>query len=203
VRATLMRQRASELRNQGARPGADVLDRKARTHERFGRGQDIARPSRFSGAERQQRRTAYRQALAEVGGMHALERDSLTRQLGQDEERLPVLQRELAMAGARGGDTSALHREQHELTTRLEQNRARLELLTPKDGEHTPRITRASAAALANERLPQELRSRDYALRHGADRSSAFVRRIANAPTQDARDDLAKTRAHAVRMAQT
>src|SRR5205085_8619248 len=67
----------------------------------------------------------------------------------------------------------------------------------------TPRITRASAAALANERLSQELRSRDYALRHGAARSSAFVKRIANAPTQDARDDLAKTRAHAVRMAQT
>jgi hypothetical protein len=60
-----------------------------------------------------------------------------------------------------------------------------------------------AAAALANERLPQTLRAAPYALRHDAASASPFARRIAGAPTQDARDELARSRAVAVQTAQT
>jgi hypothetical protein len=203
MRATLMRGRAGELRTQGDPGGADALSRKARLHDRFARGSEIARPSRFSDAERAQRRDVHRQALAEVGGMHALERDALTHQIGVDEQRLPIVTRELAMRGATSGDTAALHDEQQQIEQRLTSSRARLQLLTPGEGHRHAPATRAAAAALANERLPQSLRTAPYALRHGTDTGSPFVRRIAGAPTQDARDELARSRAVAVKTAQT
>jgi len=78
MRATLMRQQAGERRRQGDRSGADALDRKARKQASFGRGADISRPSRFTDADRARRRQAHGQALGEVSGMHALERDTLT-----------------------------------------------------------------------------------------------------------------------------
>ena len=78
MRATLMRQQAGERRRQGDTSGADTLDRKARKQASFGRGADISRPSRFTDAERARRRQVYGQALSEVSGMHALERDTLT-----------------------------------------------------------------------------------------------------------------------------
>jgi hypothetical protein len=203
MRATLMRGRAGELRAQGDTSSADALSRKARLHDRFARGSDIARPSRFSDAERAQRRDTHRQALAEVSGMHALERDALTHQIGADEQRLPIVTRELAMRGATGGDASALHDEQQQIERRLTTSRARLQQLTPgEDQRHAP-ATRAAAAALANERLPQALRAAPYALRHGTASASPFVRRTAGAPTQDARDELARSRAVAVKTAQT
>jgi hypothetical protein len=204
MRATLMRQRAGELRRQGDTQGADALSSKARLHDRFARGRDIARPSRFTDADRTQRRQVHRQALAEVSGMHALERDALTHQIGQDEERLPILQRDLAMAGATGGNTGALHREQQELSERLMTNRARLQAITPREEGAPALATRQAAAALANERLPISLRSRSYALRHGtAPAASPFIKRIAGAPTQGAQDELAQSRAVAVKTAQT
>lgn len=203
MRATLMRQRAGQLRAQGDPGRADALSRKARLHDRFARGSDIARPSRFSDAERAQRRDAHRAALAEVSGMHALERDALTHQIGADEQRLPIVTRELAMRGATGGDASALHDEQRQIERRLMASRARLQLLIPGEGQRHAPATRAAAAALANERLPQPLRAAPYALRHGPDTGSPFVRRIAGAPTQDARDELARSRAVAVQTAQT
>jgi hypothetical protein len=109
----------------------------------------------------------------------------------------------MGMHGATGGDTSALDDEQRQIERRLMSSRARLQLLTPGEGQRHAPATRAAAAALANERLPQSLRSAPYALRHGADTGSPFVRRIAGAPTQDARDDLARSRAVAVQAAQT
>jgi hypothetical protein len=203
MRATLMRQRAAGLRAQGDQAGADVLRGKARLHDRFAGGGDIARPARFNNAERALRRDAHRQALAEVSGMHALERDKLTQATLADEQRMPIITRELAMIGTTGGDTTALHAEQQQIEHRLAANRARLHQLTPgEDRQHAP-ATRAAAAALANERLPQGLRAAPYALRHGADSASPVVRRIAGAPTQDARDELARSRAVAVTAAQT
>jgi hypothetical protein len=82
-----------------------------------------------------------------------------------------------------------------------------MEVLTPPQtpqGElqYAP-ATRAAAAALANERLAPDLRSRDYAVRFGAAGGSSFARRITGAATQGARDELAQTRAYAVRVAQT
>ncbi len=202
MRAALMRQRAGELRAQADTSSADVLSRKARLHDRFARGGDIARPSRFSDAERAQRRDMHRQALAEVSGMHALERDALTQQIDVDEQRMPIVTRELAMRGATGGDTAALHDEQRQVERRLLASRARLEQITPGEGQRHAPATRAAAAAPANERLPQSLRASPYALRHGTDSGSPFVRRIAGAPTQDARDELARSRAVAVQTAQ-
>lgn len=203
MRATLMRGRAGELRAQGEMSSADALSGKARLHDRFARGGEIARPSRFSDAERVQRRDTHRAALAEVSGMHALERDALTHQIGADEQRLPIVTRDLAMRGATGGDASALHDEQQQIERRLTSSRARLQLLTPGEGQRHAPATRAGAAALANERLPQALRAAPYALRHGTDSASPFARRIASAPTQDARDELARSRAVAVQAAQT
>jgi hypothetical protein len=203
MRSTMMRQQARELRGRGEASGADALERKARRQEAFGRGRSIARPSRFSDPDRARRREVYAQALAEVQGMHGLERDSLAQQIGKDEERLPVLQRELAMAGATGGDTAALHREEREIGERLTRSRARLQALSPLGDGRPSRASRVAAAALTNERLPQELRSRDYALRQGASGTTPFVRKLANTGTQDAHDELARSRAHAVRLAQT
>ena len=201
VRATMMRRRADALRAQGDPLGAGVLARKAQLHRRFGQGGDITRPSRFTAAERNMRRLTYGQALAEVSGMHGLERDELAQRMSDDAARLPILQRDLALAGATGGGTDPLHREHAELSARLTASRARLAALTPEPGEQLPRATRQAAAALANERLPQELRSAPYAVRHGAARESAFVRRIADAGTQDARDELARARATGARIA--
>jgi hypothetical protein len=203
MRATLMRQQAAGLRAQGDQAGADALSGKARLHDRFARGSDIARPARFSDAERALRRDAHRQALAEVSGMHALERDALTHQISADEQRMPAVTRQLAMIGTAGGDTTALHAEQQQIERRLAANRARLQQITPGEGRSAAPATRAAAAALANERLPQILRAAPYALRHGADSASPFARRIAGAPTQDARDELARSRAVAVTAAQT
>lgn len=203
MRAALMRQRAGELRAQGDRAAADTLKRKAQVQDRFGRGGQVARPAPFTPEQRSTRRQVHQQALAEVGGMHALERDALAQRIRADEQRLPILERDLAMTGATGGDTAALHGEHTELTGRLATNRARLTALTPHQGEQTPRATRAAATALANERLPLELRSRPYATRHGAAMDSAFVQRIAEAGTQPARDELARARATGARMAAT
>jgi hypothetical protein len=201
MRATMMRARAGALRGSGDRPGAEVLERKARLQERFGRGQDIARPSRFTATSRATRRQTYRQALGEVVGMHALERDALTQQTGIDEARLPVVQRELALAGSSGGDSTPLHHEQREIEQRLANSRARIQAIAPReDGSPSP-ATRAAAVALANERLEPALRSSAYAARSSAGAGSAFARRIASGPTSDARDELARTRAHAVRVA--
>jgi hypothetical protein len=135
--------------------------------------------------------------------MHALERDALIHQIGADEQRLPIVQRDLAMAGATGNATTPLHDEQQAIERRLAANRARLQLITPGEDRQYAPATRAAAAALANERLPQQLRSGRYALRHGADQASPFVRGIADASTQDARDELAHSRAVAVTAAQT
>jgi hypothetical protein len=201
MRATMMRQRAGELRAHGDAPGADMLMRKARLHNRFGRGNDIARPARFTPEQRGLRRQTYRQALTEVGGMHAVERDALTQRIGSDEQRLPVMERELALAGATGGDTGALHHEHADLTQRLATSKTRLAALTPAEGQQIPRVTRQAAAALANERLPQELRSAPYAVRHGSMGRSAFVRRVTDAGTQPARDQLAQARATGARIA--
>lgn len=203
LRATLLRQRADALREAGDRTGAEHLKRKARLQERFGHGQEIARPARFSPAERATRRETYRHALNEVAGMHALERDTLVEQIGQDAARLPQLQRALALAGATGGDTSGMHREHQEIALRLEQRRARLRAILPAQAGRPTPTTRAAAAALANERLPQALRSPAYALRFGTADASPFVRRVAGAPSQDARDELAQTRARTVTLAQT
>jgi hypothetical protein len=201
MRATLMRQRASGLRVAGDREGAEQLERKARLHDRFGRGQDITRPSRLSPALRATRRQAYGQALRETVGMHALERDALTQQIGADEVRLPRIQRDLALAGSTGGDTTALHQEQRAIEQRLAMSRARTQMIAPReDGSPSP-ATRAAAAALANERLEPGLRSSAYAARISAGTGSAFARRVTGGPTQDARDELAQTRAHAVRVA--
>ncbi|HEX9373231.1 MAG TPA: hypothetical protein VF897_19615, partial [Roseiflexaceae bacterium] len=195
MRATMMRQRAGELRREGDRTGADALSRKARMHDRFARGGAIARPARFSAAERTLRRDTHRQALAEVSGMHALERDALTEQIGADAQRLPMVLRDLALAGATGGDTGALHGEQQAIERRLATNRARVQLITPGDDRQHAPATRAAAAALANERLPQNLRAAPYALRHGNDQASPFVKKIVGAGTQGARDELAHARA--------
>jgi hypothetical protein len=203
MRATLMRQRAGELRAQGDTTSAEILMSKARLQNRFGRGGRVARPARFTPEQRATRRQVFRQALTEVGGMHALERDALTQRIGADEQRLPTLQRDLAMAGSTGGNITALHQEHTELTQRLATSRARLAALTPVEGEQLPRATREAATALANERLPQELRSTPYAMRHGAAKGSAFVQRIAGAGAQGARDELARARATGVRMAAT
>jgi hypothetical protein len=85
-------------------------------------------------------------------------------------------------------------------------NRARLQALTPPQtpqGDlHYAPATRTAAAALANERLDSDLRSPTYAARISTGGGSTFARRIAGAGTQAARDELAKTRAHAVRVAQ-
>ena len=203
MRATMMRQRAGELRREGDRTGADALIRKARLHDRFARGGAIARPARFSAAERTLRRDTHRQALTEVSGMHALERDALTEQIGADAQRLPMVTRDLALAGATGGDTSALHGEQQALERRLAANRARAQLITPGDDRQHAPATRVAAAALANERLPQNLRAAPYALRHSAGQVSPFVKKIAQSGTQAARDELAHARALAVKTAQT
>jgi hypothetical protein len=203
MRATMMRQRGRELRAQGDATGADALQRKAQLHTRFGRGGEIARPARFTPEQRGTRRLVYRHALAEISGMHALERDDLTQRIGADEQRLPILQRELALDGSTGGDTSALHQEQSALSQRLSANRARLTLITPSADQQLSRATRQAASALANERLPQELRSAPYAIRHGAAKGSAFVRRIADAGTDAARDELARARAAGARAAAT
>jgi len=203
MRATLMRQRAGELRAQGDTTSADMLMSKARLQNRFGRGDAIARPARFTPEQRVTRRQVFRQALTEVGGMHALERDVLTHRIDADEQRLPTLQRDLAMAGSTGGNTAALHQEHTELTQRLAASRTRLAALTPLEGQQFPRATREAATALANERLPQQLRSTPYAMRHGAAKGSAFVQRIAQAGTQGGRDELARARATGARMAAT
>jgi hypothetical protein len=203
TRATLMKQRAGVLREGGNQIGAATLARKARLHERFGRGQDIARPSRFSAAERATRRQTYRNALSEAVGMHALERDALTQQIGSDEAQLPVVQRELALTASTGGDATTLHREQQDIERRLATSRARMQVISPREQGMPAPATRAAAAALANERLAPDLRSSAYRARIGATEGSAFARRITNAATQDARDELAQTRAHAVRVAQT
>jgi hypothetical protein len=203
MRATMMRQRAGALREAGDRTGAQNLNRKARLQERFGRGQDITRPSRFTPAARGMRRQTYRQALSEVVGMHALERDALTQQTDIDQARLPIVQRDLALAASTGGDTAALHQEQREIDQRLAVSRARMQAIAPRDDGSPAPATRAAAAALANERLAPELRSSAYRARSSAGTGSAFARRIAGGPTSDARDELARTRAHAVRVAQT
>lgn len=135
--------------------------------------------------------------------MHALERDALTQRIGADEQRMPILTRELAMRGATGGDTAALYDEQQQIERRLTTSRARLQQITPGEGQRHAPATRVAAAALANERLPQGLRAAPYALRHGAASASPFAQRIAGAPTQDARDELARSRAVAVQAAQT
>ncbi len=203
MRATLMRERAGGLRAAGDRDGAEQLERKARLQERFGRGQDIARPSRFTATSRATRRQAHRQALTEVAGMHALERDARTQQVAADEARLPMVQRDLALAGSTGGDTATLHQEQQAIGERLATNRARLQELAPReDGSPSP-ATRAAASALANERLEPGLRSHQYVARISAGRGSPFARRIAGAGARGARDELARSRAHAVRVAQT
>jgi hypothetical protein len=203
MRATMMRQRAGALRESGDRPGGDTLERKARLQERFGRGQDITRPSRFTSAGRATRRETYRQALGEAVGMHVLERDALTQQTDSDQARLPIVQRDLALVGSTGGDTAALHQEQRDIEQRLAVSRARMQAIAPReDGSPSP-TTRAAAAALANERLAPALRSSAYAARASASAGSAFARRIAGGPTGEARDELAKTRAHAVKVAQT
>jgi hypothetical protein len=124
--------------------------------------------------------------------MHALERDALNGQIAADAARLPTMQRDLALAGSTGGDTTTLHQEQQAIEQRLSANRAR----------HYAPATRTAAAALANERLESGLRSPVYAARISAGGGSAFARRIAGAGTQRARDELARTRAHAVRVAQ-
>ncbi len=202
MRATMMRQRAGELREAGDRTGAANLDRKARLQERFGRGQDITRPSRLSATSRATRRQAYGQALRETVGMHALERDALAQQIGADEARLPIMQRDLALAGSTGGDTTALHQEQRTTEQRLAMSRARTQMIARReDGSPSP-ATRAAATALANERLEPGLRSSAYAARISAGTGSAFVRRVTGGPTQGARDELAQTRARAVRVAQ-
>src|SRR5262249_15579564 len=123
--------------------------------------------------------------------------------INTDEQRLPALQRELALAGSTGGDTTALHQEHTSLTRRLDTDRARLAALAPADGQQLPRATREAATALANERLPHHLRRAPYALRHGAAKRGAFTRRIADAPTQGAHDELARARAMGARMAAT
>jgi hypothetical protein len=203
MRATMMRQRAGALREAGDRTGAQNLDHKARLQDRFGRGQDITRPSRFTATSRATRRQTYRQALSEVVGMHALERDALTQQADIDQARLPIVQRDLALSASTGGDTAALHQEQRDIEQRLAVSRARMQVIAPReDGSPAP-ATRAAAAALANERLAPELRSSAYRARSSASTGSAFARRIAGGPTGDARDELARTRAHAVRVAQT
>jgi hypothetical protein len=203
MRATLVRQRAGELRTQGDTTGADTLISKARLQNRFGRGGTIARPARFTTEQRATRRQVFRQALTELDGMHALERDALCQRIGADEQRLPALERDLAMAGSTGGNTTAPHQEHAELVQRLAASKSRLAALTPLEGEQLPRATREAASALANERLPQELRSAPYAIRHGAAKGSAFVRRIAEGGTQGARDQLARARATGARMAAT
>jgi hypothetical protein len=159
VRAGLMRERADALRAQGDRAGASALRRKAGLHERFAQGRSIAKPVRFTEAARVQRRAAHRQALAEVSGMHALERDALSEQIQSDEQRLPHVTRELAMASATGGDTKELHAEQAAMEARLTDGRARLRQITPPKGREHTSATRAAAAALANERLPVALRA--------------------------------------------
>jgi hypothetical protein len=203
MRAILMRQRAGALRGTGDRAAAENLERKARLQERFGRGQDITRPSRFTATSRATRRQVYRQALGETVGMHALERDALTQQIGADEARLPVVQRDLALAGATGGDIAGLHREQRDLEQRLASSRARLHAIAVReDGSPSP-TTRSAAAALANERLAPSLRSSAYAARISAGNGSVFAQRVTGGPTQAARNELAQTRAHAARVAQT
>jgi hypothetical protein len=203
MRATMMRQRASELRTQGDAPSADALVRKAQVQSRFGRGQDIMRPARFTPEQRGMRRQVHQQALSEVSGMHALERDALTQRIGVDEQRLPILQRELALASSTGGDTAVLHQEHGELSQRLATSRTRLATLAPAEGQQIPRATRQAAAALANERLPQELRSVPYQVRHSAAKRSAFVRRMTDAGTHEARGELARPRATGARSAAT
>lgn len=194
MRGTLMRQRADALRAQGDTVGAGPLARKARLQTRFGRGQDIARPPRFTVAQRATRMQTYRAALAEVQGLHGIERDALTQQIALDEACLPELQRNLAISGTSGGDASALHHEHTAIEQRLSTNRARMQALTPQKGMAHARATREAATALANERLPHALRSRRFAERHSADRASPFVRRIVQRPTQGARDELARSR---------
>jgi hypothetical protein len=203
MRATMMRQRAHQLRAQGDAPSADALVRKAQLQGRFGRGHDIARPARFTAEQRQVRRQAYGRALTEVGGMHALERDALTQQIGTDEQRLPILQRDLALLGATGSDTAVLHQEHTELTQRLATSRTRLAALTPAEGQQLPHATRQAAAALANERLPQELRSAPYQVRHSAAKQSAFIRRVTDSGTHEAQTELERARATGARMAAT
>ncbi len=192
VRAGLMRERADALRAAGDRAGADVLRRKARLHERFAQGRSIARPARFTDAERAQRRAAHRQALAEVSGMHALERDALKEQIRSNEQRLPHVTRDLAMASATGGDTRTHHAEQAAIEGRLTAGRARLRQITPPKGREHASATRAAAAALANERLPEPLRA---------------TRPVQQASTQNARQDaqaeLARSRAAARLTAET
>jgi hypothetical protein len=203
MRATMMRHRATTLRETGDRTGAEELARKARLQERFGRGQDITQPSRFTASSRATRRQTYRKALGEVVGMHALERDALTQQIGADEARLPTVQRDLALTGSTGGDTTALHEEQRTIEQRLAIGRARAQAIAPReDGSPAP-ATRTAAAALANERLEPTLRSSAYAARLSAGSGSAFARRVTGGPTEGARNELAQTRAHAVRVAQT
>jgi hypothetical protein len=203
MRAPLMRQQASDLRTAGDRGSAEALERKARLQQRFGHGQDIARLSRFTPSARATRQQAYRQALTETAGMHALERDALTQQIGTDEARLPTIARDLALAGSTGGGTTTLHQEQQTITQRLAANRARLQAIAPREDGTPARATRQAATALANERLAPGLRSTTYAARISAGSGSAFARRITGGPSQNARYELAQTRAHAVRVAQT
>jgi hypothetical protein len=203
MRATMMRQQATALREAGDRTGAEELDRKARLQQRFGWGQDITRPSRFTANARATRREAHRQALRETVGMHALEHDALSQRIQADEARLPTLQRELALAASTGGDTSVLHQEQQDIQQRLAIGRARAQAITPREDGSPSAATRSAAAALANERLEPALRSSAYAARISAGTGSAFARRITGGPTEGARNELARTRAHAVRVAQT
>ncbi len=188
VRAGLMRERADALRARGDRTGADVLRRKAQLHERFAQGRSIARPARFTDAERVQRHDAHRQALAELSGMHALERDALREQIRADEQHLPHVRRDLAMASAMGGDTQSLHAEQAAIEGRLTAGRARLRQITPPKGREQASATRAAAAALANQRLPEPLRA---------------TRPTQSSPAQDARAELARSRAAARLAAET
>lgn len=194
ARGTLMRQRAAVMRAAGDDGAATVLERKAQLHTQFGRGEDITRPAR-SAEDRATRRMAYRQALVEVDGLHALEREQVAAQFARDAARAPVLQRALAHASATGGETAALHAEHTALVERQAAQRARIETLTPRTAGHPAVVTRQAAAALANERLPQPLRAHAFALRYALTTPSPLVRRLTTAPTQEAQDELARARA--------
>jgi hypothetical protein len=96
-----------------------------------------------------------------------------------------------------------LHQEQQNIEGRLATSRARAQAISPMEHGAPARATRAAAAALANERLAPELRSSAYRARIGAGQGSPFARRITGGPTESARNELAQTRAHTVRVAQT
>jgi hypothetical protein len=96
-----------------------------------------------------------------------------------------------------------LHQEQREIEQRLAISRARAQAIAPREDGSPSAATRSAATALANERLEPALRSSAYAARISAGTGSAFARRITGGPSEGARNELAQTRAHAVRVAQT